>query len=340
MLREQTNIMNMQVLEILQNLSDTEHLDLKLKEIKSRDKNIDLVIEINKEKIYVEEKYEIRPNQVQQIHKQAELYDQDTFLLASNYITPNAKELLRQYRINYLDSGGNLYLKLKKGVFHIEGKYVQSPSELYKNRAFTKVGAKLIFTFLRRPNYVNLNYRSLSAISTCSLGSISKIIDHLKEEEFIITLPDKKLKLVQLEKLLNKWIEVLSKQLLPSMLIGSYNFAEKKKWYEINLKQKTGYKWGGEVAASILTQNLKPQEYSIYTTSKKSSEVIRALRLIPDRNGELRVYNEFWNDEAIEIKTDTVDPILIYSELMASSDSRNIEIANEIKTRLFNHDNV
>ena len=338
MLREQIELMNMEVLEILQNLSDTEHLDLKLKEIKTRDKNIDLAIEINKEKVYVEEKYEVRPNQVQQIHKQAELYHNETFLLASNYITPNAKELLKEYRINYLDSGGNLYLKLEKGIIHIEGKYVQSPSELYKNRAFTKVGAKLIFTFLRRPNYVNLNYRSLSAISTCSLGSISKIIDHLKEEKFIITLPGKKLKLVQREELLNKWIEVLSKQLLPSMLIGTYNFSNKKKWYEINLKQKRGYKWGGEVAASILTQNLKPQEYTIYT-SKKSGEVIRALKLIPDRNGELTVYKEFWNDGSIGINTDTVDPILIYSELIASSDSRNIEIANEIKTRIFNDDN-
>ena len=59
MLREQIKLMNMQVLETLQNLSDSEYLDLKLKEIKAKDKNIDLVIEINKEKVYVEEKYEV-----------------------------------------------------------------------------------------------------------------------------------------------------------------------------------------------------------------------------------------------------------------------------------------
>ena len=123
------------------------------------------------------------------------------------------------------------------------------------------------------------------------------------------------------------------------MLIGTYNFSDKKKWYEINLKQKIGYKWGGEVAASILTQNLKPQEYTIYTT-KKSSEITKALRLVPDRNGELKVYNEFWNDGSIGIKTDTVDPILIYGELIASSDSRNMEIANELKTRIFGDDNI
>lgn len=329
----------MDVIQILRNLSESAHLGLELKEIKSQDKNIDLVIEINKEKVYVEEKYEIRPTQIQEIHKQAQLYHKEIFLLASHYITPNAKVLLNEYRINYLDSGGNIRLKLKNGIIHIEGKYVQSQSELYKNRAFTKVGAKLIFTFLKNPTYVNLNYRSLSEISTCSLGSISKIIDHLKEGQFIITLPDKKIKLVQKEKLMSKWIEVLSKQLLPSMLIGTYNFANKINWYEINLKHKIGYKWGGEVAASILTQNLKPQEYTIYT-SKNSNQVIRELKLIPDKNGELKIYKEFWNDGSKGIKSDTVDPILIYGELVASSDSRNVEVANEIKLKHFNNDDL
>ena len=339
MLHEHKLLMNMEVIQILKNISDAEHLDLELKELKNTDNNIDLVIEINKEKVYVEEKYEVRPSQIHEIHQQAQLYHKDVFLLASHYITPNAKSLLNEYKINYLDSGANIKLKLKNGIIHIEGKYVQSKSELYKNRAFTKVGAKLIFTFLKRSNYVNLNYRSLSELSTCSLGSISKIIDHLKEEQFIITLPDNKLKLVQNEKLLGKWIEVLSNQLLPSMLMGTYNFANKKKWYEIDLKQKIGYQWGGEVAASILTQNLKPQEYTIYT-NKNSNEVIRELKLIPDRNGELKIYKEFWNDGLEKIYSDIVDPVLIYGELMASSDSRNIEIANEIKLKYFNNDDL
>lgn len=332
MLHEHKVIMNMEVIQILRNISASEHLDLKLKDIKNQDKNIDLVIEINKEKVYVEQKYEVRPNHIPEIYKQAQLYHKDIFLLASNYITPNAKSLLNEYKINYIDSGGNIKLKLKNSIIHIEGKYVQSQSELYKNRAFTKVGAKLIFTFLKKPNYVNLNYRSLSELSTCSLGSISKIIDHLKEEQFIITLPDKKFKLVQTETLMSKWIEVLSNQLLPSMLMGTYNFSNKTKWYEIDLKNKAGYQWGGEVAASILTQNLKPQEYTIYT-GKKSNEVIKELKLVPDRNGALKIYKEFWYDGSIGMKADTVDPILIYGELMATSDSRNIEVANEIKSK-------
>jgi len=327
----------MEILQILRNLNETEHLQLQLVGVKTDDKNIDLIVKVNKEKVYIEEKYEVRPNQVPQIQKQADLYHKEVFLIASNYITPKAKELLKEYKINYLDSAGNILLRLKNSLIHIEGKYVQSPSEQYKNRAFTKVGAKLIYSFLRRPHYVNTNYRSLSALSTCSLGSISKIVDHLKEERYILTLPNSKMKLVQKEKLLNEWIGVLSKQLLPSMLIGKYDFTNKQKWYDINLKQKRGFKWGGEVAAAIITQNLRPQEYTIYT-SKSADELRRTLKLIPNRNGQLSVYKEFWNDGNIGINTDTVDPILIYAELIASADSRNMEVAKEIKDRFFDED--
>ena len=113
MLHEHKLLMNMEVIQILKNISDAEHLDLELKELKNTDNNIDLVIEINKEKVYVEQKYEVRPNHIPEIHKQAQLYHKDIFLLASNYITPNAKLLLNEYKINYMDSGGNIKLKLK-----------------------------------------------------------------------------------------------------------------------------------------------------------------------------------------------------------------------------------
>jgi hypothetical protein len=325
--------MNMHILELLQEINNSEHLDLKLKEVDLPNKNTDLVIQINNEKVYIETKYEVRPIQVPQIREQASLFKREAFLIASRYITPTAKELLKKYRINYLDAAGNAHMKLGGILIHIEGNKAKPPSENYKNRAFTKVGAKLIYTLLRNPESINLTYRRLSEISTCSLGSVSKIIDHLKEEKFIITLPGKKLKLVQQELLINKWIDVLSKQLLPYALIGRYDFAGRRKWYEINLKDGKEYSWGSEPAASILTQkNFIPQEYSIYT-SKKPSEVVKDLKLTPSADGALKVYQKFWSDASMEKYAPTVDPLLVYAELIASKDSRNIEIATEIKEK-------
>jgi hypothetical protein len=326
--------MNMNVIKIFEEHEEIKHLGLKLRALKTADKNVDLLIKINDEKVFIEEKYEVRPNQVLEIRQQSEMYSNEIFLLAANYITPNAKKLLREYKINYMDSGGNVMLKLDNGLIFVEGKYVKSPSEQYKNRAFTKVGAKLIFMLLRNPKDVNLNYRSLSEISRCSLGSVSKIIDHLKEDKFIIKLPNDKMKLVQKEKLMNKWIEVLSNQLLPSMLIGRYNFFANTNWDELKLKEKIGFKWGGEVAASILTNNLRPQKFTIYTL-KKSNEIIKSLKLVPNSKGKITIYKEFWYDE---MKNETVHPLLVYAELMASNDSRNIEIAKEVKNRFLEND--
>lgn len=324
--------MNMNVIKVLQEHDEIKELNLNLKEFKRPNNVVDLIIKINKEKVFVEEKYEVRPSQVNPIFKQSKLFPNEIFLLAAKYITPKAKELLRKHKINYIDAGGNMMLRLSKTLIFVDGKPVKSPSEQYKNRAFTKVGAKLIFTLLKNPKYVNLNYRALAVMSTCSLGSISKIIDHLKEEKFIVTLVNDKMKIVREEKLLDKWIEALSMHLLPAMLIGKYNFMKNSNWQELNLTKS--YKWGGEAAASILTKNLRPETFSIYT-NKKSNEIIKDLKIVPNDKGEISIYKEFWNDG---MKNNMVHPVLVYAELIASNDSRNLEIAEEIKEKYLNED--
>ncbi len=322
----------MNPLATIEKINSDEKLALSLKEQRPKDKGIDHHLIINKEDVFVDVKYEVRPIHVSQIVELARLYSDDVFLVASNYITPNAKQLLREYDINYLDAAGNIRLRLKQGLVFIEGKYNPPASENYRNRAFTKVGAKLIFCFLRRPHYVNVNYRSLAEISTCSLGSISKIADHLRDEKFIITLPTGKLKLVRYQELLEKWTEVLRDRLLPSVLMGKYSFTGKRKWHQVDLKTKIGYKWGGEVAASKLTNNLRPQNYSIFT-NKKEKELIKTLRVLPNQEGDIRIYEEFWNDGSAGSALDTVDPILVYGQLMSSGDSRNFEAAMQIKEK-------
>ncbi len=332
MLHEHRNKMNVDIVSLIEKISLEENLGLTVREVPTKDKGVNLLLNINNQLVYIDEKYEIRPSQVNQIVKVAELYSDNIFLVASNYITPDAKQLLKEYDINYMDVAGNIRLRLKENLVFIEGKYNRPASEDYRNRAFTKVGAKLIFCFLRKPKYVNLNYRSLSEISTCSLGSISKIVDQLKEENYIITLPDGKMKLVRYQELLSKWIEVLKDQLLPSVLLGRYQFVGNRKWHEVDLTSKKGFKWGGEVAAGILTKNLRPQQHSIFT-DRKERELLTILGVIPNEKGDIRIYKEFWNDGSGGLGLDHVDPILIYGELMATGDSRNIEVALEIKER-------
>ncbi|TXK94624.1 hypothetical protein BMR05_12400 [Methylococcaceae bacterium HT4] len=53
-------------------------------------------------------------------------------------------------------------------------------------------------------------------------------------------------------------------------------------------------------------------------------------KLRKDPSGDIEILNTFWDVENEANRTDTVHPILIYADLMASGDPRNIETAQII----------
>ena len=83
--------------------------------------------------------------------------------------------------------------------------------------------------------------------------------------------------------------------------------------------------WGNECGASILTRNLTPGKYTIYTEEPWQS-VGKSFKLIPDEYGKVEVLQLFYK----ATEQVTVSPLLIYADLMGSGDSRNIETAEII----------
>ena len=83
--------------------------------------------------------------------------------------------------------------------------------------------------------------------------------------------------------------------------------------------------WGGEPAADLLTDYLKPEEFTIYT-NETQQEIIKRYRWVPDDNGEIYGYKKFWNNDI----GNKAPALLVYAELMETKDSRCIETANLI----------
>ncbi|WP_221899846.1 type IV toxin-antitoxin system AbiEi family antitoxin [Bathymodiolus platifrons methanotrophic gill symbiont] len=50
-------------------------------------------------------------------------------------------------------------------------------------------------------------------------------------------------------------------------------------------------------------------------------------KLRKDPSGDIEILNTFWDVENEANRTDTVHPILIYADLMASGDPRNTEVS-------------
>jgi len=87
--------------------------------------------------------------------------------------------------------------------------------------------------------------------------------------------------------------------------------------------------WGGEVAAYLMTEHLKPQTITIYT-KKPIAKFLLTNKLMENKDGDTEILEIFWNFGPNHLDDNLVPPLLVYTDLMASGDARNIETARII----------
>jgi len=138
-------------------------------------------------------------------------------------------------------------------------------------------------------------------------------------------------RLIQKEGLLNRWVTTYPEQLRPKKLLGRYKATNLNWWKNAGLETFQAY-WGGEIAAAILTEYLQPHIVTIYTR-EPLGELFLKNRIRKEPNGDIEILEAFWKFEFNWQHHNLVHPILIYADLLATGDERNIETAEIIYER-------
>jgi hypothetical protein len=119
-------------------------------------------------------------------------------------------------------------------------------------------------------------------------------------------------------------------QLKPKKFLGTFKAANADWWKETELPGPETY-WGGEIAAAKLAQHLKPQTATIYTRELRVLfEWLIKNRIRQDPDGNIEILRKFWKFEPDWEYPNVTPPILIYADLLATADARNIETAKMI----------
>lgn len=292
------------------------------------DGKVDFQLPKGKEVFVAEVKREVRNYQLPIIENTARQYK--NFLLIAETIFPNIKEELRKQEIAYLDAAGNIFLKTAGHYLWIEGHKVEKANIEKANRAFTATGLKVVYLFLTDEHYLNLPQRIIAEEAGVALGNINYIIRGLKEQKFLIQKGKKELQILHKKELLEKWIMSFEEKLKPALHTGNFRFTktgDEKDWNQMTLKPHETY-WGGEPAGALLTNYLQPEVFTIYT-SETRNDLIKNYRIVPDAKGNIQVYSKFWKEHDTKNKT-IVNPILIYTDLLNTGNSRCIETAQMI----------
>jgi hypothetical protein len=258
---------------------------------------------------------------------------QKNFMLITDVYYPNIFEKLKEKNIAYLDIAGNAYMKTPNKLILIQGKKENRQQKDHGN-IFTPIGVKFVFHLLNDDAFNEMTYRDMAKICDTALGNIAKIINNLEMHNLIIKGNDRII-INDKKELFDKWVDAYGKILKPNLKIGTYKFLDENtnfNWNKIILHH--GTVWGGEPAANIRTQYLKPALFTLYT-KENTGEFIKNYRILPDDKGNIEVFEKFWvkNDYELNNNDQVTPDILTYADLIAGEESRNIETANIIYDR-------
>ena len=291
------------------------------------DGELNLEIENKKVSLFTMIKSEVRTLHLAKIEELANTHS--PFILVAQKISTKNRETLRNRNIWYVEANGNIYLKNKELFLWIETNNPMEIKSKTTNRAFTKTGLKVVFQFLIHNELLNCTYRKIAEETNTGIGNVNNIFAGLKQDGYLLQLNKTHYKLDHKKRLLEKWILEYEKRLKPTLAMGTFRFlkeADFDNWKKIALKNgKTC--WGGEPAGDLLTNYLRPEVLTLYTTETRS-DLILNYRLVPDINGKIKVFKKFWTHE--EVNHTVVPPILAYADLINEGDRRCTETAQKI----------
>lgn len=292
---------------------------------------LDLVIDKEKERFMAEVKTELRQPQLIRIREMAERHR--PFIVIAENIFPTLKEILRNENICYLDTAGNIFVRTDKHHVWIDGHKPIIDKSRQRNRAFTKTGLKVVFYLLWNADAINWPYRRLAETTGVALGNIKNVMEGLKEAGFLLQVTKDIQKLQNKKMLLDRWVTGFREILQPTLFIGAYKFWDNKKirdWQMLDLHQGESA-WGGEAAAELMTNYLKPARLTLYTNEPRT--LMKNWVLIPQDDitqGDILFYNKFWKDGLPQYNLNMAPPLLVYADLVTTDDPRCQETAGMI----------
>ena len=250
-------------------------------------------------------------------------------LLVTKHVNIEMADRLIKNGLEFIDTAGNAFINRPPLYIIIKGnKLRETARRLQLGRVFKPAGLKMLYAMLCNPGLEKRTIREIAEAANVAIGTVDWVLKELKELGFLIDIGKQGYKLVQKEKLLQRWVDVYPEQLKPKQTLGRYRGAHGS-WLNKKLDPFNA-QWGGEVAAYKLTKYLQPEIVTIYTTVDYVNGLLIENKLKKDNAGDTEIFETFWNQNVKWENNDLVHPILIYADLLATGDPRNIETAKKI----------
>ncbi|ASG06799.1 hypothetical protein D6V22_13855 [Vibrio cholerae] len=258
------------------------------------------------------------------------------YVFLTEHVNPALAQRLKEAKVQFIDHSGNAYLNQDRFFIFVKGnkqktRNVQKEKQVL-GKAFGKKGLQVIYVLLTKPEAITLPYRELAKTSNVSLGTIGDVMLDLDSQGYI----DKNRKtLLNKKNLMQRWAKEYGYLLVknaPNILYTTDNID----WCTNELLNQCNALLGGDAAADRYTHFLSSNKARVYISKENAKLLLRYGRLKQIREDEyssvkIDIVEPFTELDVLKGPIENlVNPLIVYAELLASDDVRNLEVAEKL----------
>ncbi|WP_342335236.1 type IV toxin-antitoxin system AbiEi family antitoxin [Burkholderia pseudomallei] len=256
----------------------------------------------------------------------------DRPLLVTTYLSPNIVDACRKMDLDAIDLAGNASVLLGDSVILVAGRPRPQISPLGSERVWSKSTLRVALALLSIPSLLKQSYRDIAQIAGVSHGTVQNAIRGMLARRDLIELPGGQgMQFTDGSRMIDEWTTLYPTLLRGSLQLGHYR-TDMPEWWRNVPALPDRCRFGGEPAAAIFTEYLKPAFFTVYCTEEVPREWIAKARLRPDIKGNVEfVKSPIMFASMPDSPPNVVPPLLVYADLVASGDSRNLETARLLR---------
>lgn len=269
----------------------------------------------------------------------ARIRDDQPFVVIAPHLSSNMLRHCRELGLDALDTSGNAILHADGNLIMISGEKRTGLASRTKDRAWTAKGMKVVLALLCERELVNAGQRLIAQRAGVSLGTAQSTFRDLFERGDIVQRKGSYV-LADTDRLLDEWAALYPSRLRNQLLVNRYRAADPAWWRDID-PQSGQCQFGGEVAAELLTGYLKPATVTLYCQHDMPRKWLIDARLRVDQHGDVELLSaplpltgtvaSLQVAAMPKVPASVVHPALIYADLVATGDSRNLETARMLR---------
>ncbi len=262
-------------------------------------------------------------------------------LLITRSLSNVVVEQLLKNNIEFIDVDGNIYLNSPEIYVLVRNQIAKEGSS--KSLEITAAALQVIYALLSQPNLLAREYdfdEEIAYVSGVTPKTVKSTLKKLQDLDYIKRRRGR-YEIIDYVRLLERWELGYTERLRAKLLLGTFTPIEKGGFPEVRDKikgcaEQFDYLIGGELAASVMTDYLRPISAALHLSdSSDNRQIAVKLKLKPDPNGDISLLQTFGHGksqlhEPGENQQHLVHPLLIHAELVRTGNSRLKETAQLI----------